>query len=125
MTSLRLIQNFRGGRAILWAGTDFPADSLERGLVRLGLAFCRIEQARGTSLDPDRDVIFIDADQALDTSLLVPPGATLPGAPVIGLVSVEAPSRLKLLVEAGATAMLRKPVGSAMVYSALLLGVNT
>ena len=36
----------------------------------------------------------------------------------------EAPSRLKLLAEAGATAILRKPIQAATVYSALFLGVN-
>ena len=43
---------------------------------------------------------------------------------MIGIVGVEAPSRLKLLAEAGATAILRKPIQAATVYSALFLGVN-
>jgi AmiR/NasT family two-component response regulator len=125
MTTLRLIQNFRQCRVVLWAGGEFQAEPLERALLRLGVSLCQLDHLGRTALDPDRDVVFIDADQAVDTSLLIPPGATLPEAPVIGLVGVEAPSRLKLLAEAGATATLRKPVQGPMVYSALFLGVNT
>ena len=44
--------------------------------------------------------------------------------PGIGIVGIEAPSRLKLLTEAGVTALLRKPVHAATVYSALFLAVN-
>ena len=43
---------------------------------------------------------------------------------MIGLVGVEAPSRLRTLVTAGATAFLPKPVYGGSVYSALYLGVN-
>lgn len=125
MTAPRLIQNFRHCRAMLWAGSDFNAEILERTLRRLGLTLCRVEHVNGADLDADRDVLFIDADQGIDASLLIPPGSTLPNAPAIGLVGVEAPSRLKLLADVGATAMLRKPVQGAMIYSALFLGVNT
>lgn len=128
MTAPRLIQNFRGCRGVLWGGGD--AEALGRALARLGLSLVRTDpaapaEAGGARLDPDRDVVFLDADQALDPALLLPAGSTLPDAPVIGLVGVEAPSRLRLLAEAGATAMLRKPVQGALVYSALFLGVNT
>ena len=68
--------------------------------------------------------MFLDADQAINPAPLLHPGANLSAAPVIGIVGVEAPSRLKLLAEAGATAILRKPVQGATVYSALFLGVN-
>ena len=68
--------------------------------------------------------MFLDADQAINPAPLLQPGASLSAAPVIGIVGVEAPSRLRLLAEAGATAFLRKPVQGATVYSALFLGVN-
>ncbi|MDQ9782798.1 hypothetical protein RF094_08825, partial [Serratia marcescens] len=42
----------------------------------------------------------------------------------IGLVGVEAPSRLKALVNLGATSFLRKPVHGGAVYTALFLGIN-
>ena len=124
MTTQRLIQNFRRGRGLLWAGADFNAEALERSLTRLGVALVKVEQVDGAALDPERDIVFLDADQPFDPSPLLRPDIPLPAAPVIGLVGVEAPSRLKLLSEAGATAILRKPVQSAAVYSALFLGVN-
>ncbi len=43
---------------------------------------------------------------------------------MIGLIGVEAPSRLKALMQAGGTAFLRKPVHGGAVYSALFLGIN-
>jgi AmiR/NasT family two-component response regulator len=77
-----------------------------------------------SDLDADRDIVFLDADQPINPAPLLLPGANLTVAPVIGIVGVEAPSRLKLLAEAGATAILRKPIQAGTVYSALFLGVN-
>jgi AmiR/NasT family two-component response regulator len=48
----------------------------------------------------------------------------LPPAPIIGLLGVSAPSRLKALMRAGATSFLRKPIHGAAVYPALFVGVN-
>lgn len=125
MTTQRLIQNFRNFRGLLWAGGDFHPEALERTLLRLGVSLARVDQVDPTALDPDRDIVFVDADQPLNPAMLMEPDATLPAAAVIGIVGVEAPSRLKLLAEAGATAILRKPVQAAAVYSALFLGLNT
>jgi AmiR/NasT family two-component response regulator len=44
--------------------------------------------------------------------------------PVIGLLGVEAPGRLRALMALGATAFLRKPVYGPAVYSAVFLAVN-
>ncbi|WP_131117877.1 ANTAR domain-containing response regulator [Lichenihabitans psoromatis] len=125
MTPQRLIQNFRNSRGILWAGSDFNAEILERSLHRLGVSLVRFEEVVPLSLDPDRDIVFFDADQPITPTALIEAGSSLPAAPVIGLVGVEAPSRLRLLAEAGATAILRKPVQATSVYSVLFLGVNT
>ncbi len=124
MTERRLIQNFRGMRGILWAGPDFGSDTLDRTLVRLGVTPARIEDVDVARLDRERDMLFIDGDQPLAPDLVLAPGSALPLVPTIGIVGIEAPSRLKLLAEAGATAFLRKPVHAAAVYSALFLGVN-
>ncbi len=124
MTTQRLIQNFRGTQGLLWAGADFNAEALERTLLRLGVSLSRVDHIQGSDLDPDRDIVFLDADQAINPAPLLQSGASLSAAPVIGIVGVEAPSRLRLLAEAGATAFLRKPVQGATVYSALFLGVN-
>lgn len=123
MTTQRLIQNFRRSRGWLWATPDFNGDALARSLAKLGVSLTRVEHVDGAALDPDRDIVFLDADQQINPAPLLGTGIT--AAPVIGLVGVEAPSRLKLLAEAGATAFLRKPIASAAVYSALFLGVNT
>ena len=124
MTAQRLIQNFRQSRGVLWAGADFNAEALERTLLRLGVSLTRIEQVDLGTLDHNRDILFVDADQPISPVTLLDVGTCLPAAPVIGIVGVEAPSRLKLLSEAGATAYLRKPIQAAAVYSVLFLGVN-
>jgi AmiR/NasT family two-component response regulator len=124
MTTHRLIQNFRRSQGLLWASPDFNADVLERTLLKLGVSLRRVESVSAADLDPDRDIVFLDADQPINPAPLLQRGANLSAAPVIGIVGVEAPSRLKLLAEAGATAILRKPIQAATVYSALFLGVN-
>jgi AmiR/NasT family two-component response regulator len=124
MTTQRLIQNFRRARGLLWAGSDFNADGLERSLMRLGVSLTRVESIASSALDPDRDIVFLDADQQVNPSVLFRADTNMTAAPVIGIVGVEAPSRLRLLAEAGATAILRKPIASGTVYSALFLGVN-
>ena len=124
MTERRLVQNFRGMRGILWAGPDFASETLDRPLVKLGMETVRIDGVDLAGLDRDRDVLFIDGDQPLSPDVVLAPGSALPLVPAIGIVGIEAPSRLKLLTEAGVTALLRKPVHAATVYSALFLGVN-
>ena len=124
MTTQRLIQNFRKSQGLLWAGPDFHAETLERSLAKLGVSLARVERIDGAALDPDQHIVFLDTDQQINPAALLHPESGLTAAPVIGLVGVEAPSRLRLLAEAGATAILRKPVASATVYSALFLGVN-
>jgi AmiR/NasT family two-component response regulator len=124
MTAQRLVQNFHRFRGLLLAGPDFSSDTLERSLKRLGVSFARVEQIEGAALDPDRDIVFLDADQPVNPAPLLCKDLPIAAAPLIGIVGVEAPSRLRLLAEAGATAFLRKPIASASVYSALFLGVN-
>jgi AmiR/NasT family two-component response regulator len=124
MTTLRLIQNFRRSQGLLWASLDFNADVLERTLMKLGVTLRRVDSVSASDLDPDRHIVFLDVDQPINPAPLLLPGANLTVAPVIGIVGVEAPSRLKLLAEASATAILRKPIQAGTVYSALFLGVN-
>lgn len=124
MTPQRLIQNFRRTRGWLWAAPDFNAETLERSLAKLGVSLTRVETVEAAALDADRDIVFLDADQQINPAALLNAETNLAAAPVTGLVGVEAPSRLKLLAEAGATAFLRKPIAAATVYSALFLGVN-
>ena len=123
------IQNFRGMRAVIFASGDGGVDTLASVLVKLGVvvegpAPPPAGPVRDMSVfSPDSDILFIDGD--LDGVLSPDAFANgLPPAPVIGLVGVEAPSRLKGLMAQGATAFLRKPVYAGAVYTTLFLGVN-
>jgi AmiR/NasT family two-component response regulator len=124
MTAQRLIQNFRQSRGVLIAGVDLATENFEKTLAKLGVATVRVEAVDVAALDHNRDILFIDGDHVFNPASLLQVGSSLPPVPVIGIVGVEAPSRLKLLAEVGATAFLRKPIHAATVYSALFLGVN-
>jgi AmiR/NasT family two-component response regulator len=76
------------------------------------------------SLQPERDILFVDGDLECAVAIEVNPASRLPPVPVIGLVGVEAPSRLKALVNLGATSFLRKPVHGGAVYTSLFMGIN-
>ncbi|MBB4652054.1 AmiR/NasT family two-component response regulator [Aminobacter niigataensis] len=93
-------------------------------LSKLGISFGMAEFGDGKlQIDPgEKDVLFIDSD----LNLAVETGALEPSRclPVIGIIGVEAPSRLRSLMQVGATATLRKPVHRAAVYSALFVGIN-
>lgn len=124
-----LLQNFRGARALIVASGGGGIDTLESVLAKLGLVPQRTAVPEAghhfdmASLPESGDLLFIDGD--LDAVLPFDPGAGwLPPVPVIGLVGVEAPGRLKALMNQGATAFLRKPVYAGAVYTTLFLGVN-
>lgn len=122
------VQNFRGMRAVIFASGDGGVDMLASVLAKLGLAVERAGVPASAVVDAstysfERDVLFVDGD----LEGVLGAGAianSLPPAPVIGLVGVEAPSRLKGLMAQGATAFLRKPVYAGAVYTTLFLGVN-
>jgi AmiR/NasT family two-component response regulator len=130
MTEPRLLQNFSGGRAIVVTDRASSLDILTTSLDRLGVTTNPADIVESVAaidlatLQPDRDVIFIDGD--ISDAAVLPRSAIgrLPPAPVIGLLGVSAPSRLKALMRAGATSFLRKPVHGAAVYPALFVGVN-
>ena len=126
----RLLQNFNGSRALIATTNRTAVEALETTLVKLGVTSEFLIAADGrvdfdmASLKAERDILFVDGDLEGTLPLETEGDPRLPPAPVIGLVGVEAPSRLKRLVNLGATAFLRKPVHSAAIYTALFLGVN-
>jgi len=130
MMAPRLLQNFNGGRALVVVANRSAVEALEMTLAKLGVTaeYPEIVEMRAeidfATLNPERDILFIDGD--LDVAVATEPDevSRLPLVPVIGLVGVEAPSRLKNLINLGATAFLRKPVHGAAVYTALFLGIN-
>lgn len=126
MTEPRLVQNFRDTRATIVAIQVTQLGALVPTLERLGLCVRLLSPASLPAelpgLHEDRDIILVDGDLTEPVPLRT--AGALPPAPVIGLVGVEAPGRLRFLMGFGATALLRKPVHNGAVYSALYLGVN-
>ena len=129
MSRLRLLQNFSGLRAVLFqpATGGMPPDPLQHGLSRLGVDVERVPEQPDAlarlALSAERDFIIVDSDPS--ASSMLPLLIELkPAVPVIGLIGMETPSRLRMLMEAGATGMLRKPVQAAALYSSLFLGIN-
>jgi AmiR/NasT family two-component response regulator len=120
------MQNFSGLHATVVSTDDNPAQSLAVTLNRLGIvvSLSGTEFAPGRLLDSERDLLFVDGD--LDLSCLI--GSIedfgLSRVPIVGLLGIEAPGRLRALMTLGATAFLRKPVHGASVFSAIFLGVN-
>lgn len=129
MLQPRLLQNFSGFSAHLVVADRRPVEMLETTLARLGLTVAHPPLVDGravrpaTPLAPDRDILFVDGDLDQPLAGFAEADGDV-GVPVIGLVGVEAPSRLKALMQLGATAFLRKPVHGAAVYSALFVGTN-
>lgn len=124
MSASRAIQNFRGFRALWWGPRGDAADALTGALHRLGLTLAYLDEIGVDAVAPERDILFVDGDGLFDPALFGRPGLILPAIPVIGVVGVEAPSRLKALADTGATAFLRKPIHPATVYSSLFLAAN-
>jgi len=130
MTAPRLLQNFKGCRALIVTANQGAVAPLASMLAKLGVVSEFPELSGGkaaidvSALQAERDILFVDGD--LDPVLGPDAAETIshPCVPVIGLVGMEAPSRLKSLIHLGATAFLRKPVQGAAVYTALFLGVN-
>lgn len=126
----RLLQNFKGGRALIVTARSGSETALESTLAKLGVTseYPPIIDGKAHidpgSLQADRDILFIDGDLEGAVTLEVDPGSRLPPVPVIGMVGVEAPSRLKALVNLGATSFLRKPVHGGAVYASLFMGIN-
>lgn len=128
--SARLVQNFRGGRAFIVTATPGLEGALASTLTKLGVesTYPRLVDGKAEialpDLSPDRDILLIDGDLEGAIEIELSPSTALPPVPVIGLVGVEAPSRLKALVSLGATAFLRKPVHGGAVYASLFMGIN-
>ena len=126
----RLLQNFKGGRALVVTGRHGWEATLETTLAKLGVSTEYPEIVGGRAqidvggLQAEREMLVIDGDIEGAVSIEVDPASRLPPVPVIGLVGVEAPSRLKALVNLGATSFLRKPVHGGAVYASLFMGIN-
>ncbi len=125
--AVRLQQNFNGSRALIVCNRPAAVEMLVETLAKLGVSsqFAPIVDGRAqidlASLSAERDMLFVDGD--LDGVLGFGDGGPAP-VPLIGLIGVETPGRLKSLVNLGATGFLRKPVHGAAVYAVLFLAIN-
>lgn len=128
MKKNRVIQSFSGRQALLALGQSRSRDTLVGTLARLGIEtkdVCIGDWIAGdidVPITPDRHVVFIDLDLAFPTAQF--DGTTVGLCPTVALIGSEVPSRLRLMVDLGATASLTKPVYGGSVYSALFLAVN-
>jgi AmiR/NasT family two-component response regulator len=128
MTEQRIIQSFLGYRALIVSEAHAALSQLDATLTKLGLsvAYPAIEagvvRLGQDALCGDQMVLLIDAD--LNVTIEALGHDPMLQIPVIGLIGVEAPSRLKSIMRLGATATLRKPVYGGSVYSALFVGIN-
>jgi AmiR/NasT family two-component response regulator len=128
--TFRVLQNFKGNRALVITRRAGWESTLETTLAKLGVSceYSEIVDGRAqldvTTLSAERDILFVDGDLEGTVGIELNPASKLAPVPVIGLVGVEAPSRLKALVNLGATSFLRKPVHGGAVYTALFMGIN-
>src|SRR5207253_1014039 len=90
--------------------------------VRSAAGIPRADRARSVSRSVVAALCERNALSAVEGGAIM--SSRLPPVPVIGLVGVEAPSRLKALVNLGATSFLRKPVHGGAVYTSLFMGIN-
>src|ERR1700682_1661841 len=122
-----VLQNFSGSRAIVVTDRASSLDVLTTSLNRLGVTTNPADIVGSlapvglATLRASRDVISIDGEGDISDAEVLPRSAIgrLPPVPIIGLLGVSAPSRLKALMRAGAPSFLRQPVHGAAVYPAL------
>lgn len=122
--SERVLNNFRGARALVLHPADSNRDMLAKTLRRLGLIVAVAAPEPETPLTPDVtacDVLFCDADRPLGATFGDQP---VPAVPHIALIGLEAPSRLARVVRQRCCGYLLKPVRSAGVFTALFMAFN-
>ena len=130
MSPHRFVQNFSQRRALMVTNDTRACETLASTLLKLGLSVHQCNAVADDilallpTLEANQDILFIDGDLNCLQELLAGHAFALPAAPVIGVVGVGAPSRLRALMQVGATAFLPKPVHSSAVFSAVYLAVN-
>jgi two-component system, response regulator PdtaR len=128
MTLPRLVQNFSGTRAFLIGVPETAQPVLISVLGKLGLCAETLEPTAAAlealAVQGEGHVLIVDGDADVPGAGPLARVAGLTAAPVVALVGVETPGRLKALMTLGATAFIKKPVQPSGVYSALFLGIN-
>ncbi|MEX2318903.1 MAG: ANTAR domain-containing protein [Bauldia sp.] len=112
------IPNFRAWSAIVLHRPHAAAVAVMRQLERIGVT-TRVVWPELTAADAAADVVFFDADLGYDGQFPWP--ASEAPMPLVALLGSEAPGRVEWAIAQGADAHLLKPIGSAGVYSALVI----
>lgn len=121
MRAAELIPNFVGQHALVLHRPHPVVDAIARQLGQLGM---ECSQA-WPDIAPGHlgfDHLFFDADMGHDGQFPWTPGAA--PVPTIALIGSEAPGRIAWAIQNGADAHLLKPVGSAGIYSALVIATT-
>jgi AmiR/NasT family two-component response regulator len=111
------IPNFRGWSAVILHRPHAAAEAIGRQLERIGATARTVWPTFDTT--GNADVVFFDADLGYDGQFPWPPGEA--PMPLIALLGSEAPGRVEWAIAQGADAHILKPIGSAGVYSALVI----
>ena len=121
MRQAQLIPNFVGQRALVLHRPHAVVDAIARQLGQLGIA-CSQSWPEIPAGDRLFDHLLYDADMGHDGQFPWPAGAS--PVPTIALIGSEAPGRIAWAIQQGADAHLLKPVGSAGIYSALVIATT-
>lgn len=106
----------RGRTALSMVRDERELSIIRRQLNRLGVHITPWESG---SPDTNADVVLLDADL-----FLIEPTPVLPvdpKTPIVALIGIETPSRLKWLLDLKPASFLIKPIRSAGLYSALVM----
>jgi two-component system, response regulator / RNA-binding antiterminator len=117
MTSIG-IPSFRAWTAIVLHRPHAATDAVLRQLERIGVSGRPVWPALDATA-ATANVVFFDADLGHDDQFPWTPGAA--PMPLVAILGSEAPGRVEWAIRQGADAHLLKPIGSAGVYSALVI----
>jgi AmiR/NasT family two-component response regulator len=122
--SRRLVQNFRGVRALVALAPDRHRAVLLETLVKLGLRVAAAEPPGLADALEAAELVLFDGDADAGEGELLP---WLPGTapvPLIAVMGLETPSRLQRAFDHLPCAVLHKPVRPNGIYTALFFAMN-
>lgn len=124
MSPVQHTPNFQGWRALVLHRPHQNVDALLAQFARIGIEAERAwpDFPADRSAD-DFDIVLIDADLGHDEQFPWKQGEA--PLPIIALIGSEAPGRIAWTIAQGADAQLLKPIGSAGLYSALMVASHS
>ena len=112
------IPSFGGWSAIVLHRPHAATDAAARQLQRIGLSVRIVWPDLGPE-DAAAHVVLFDADTGHDGQFPWQPGHA--PMPLVAMLGSEAPGRIEWAMSQGADAHILKPIGSAGIYSALVI----